>query len=244
MESRNYIVQFHGSLAEEFGGEERYVNARNLQDVFNGLISACGRTFKKAILDGKWHIITGEKKEEELLPTDNYLAEKLVAFPIQEERLHIFPAVIGAGGKSGIGEMILGVVLIVVAVVLWNPELVGLSGTLVGTEGAAAGSAEAGLITAATASSIANSLALAGAMSILGGVMALITPVPKMNYGVAQRQSFIFNAPINNTNQGVALPVVYGECMTGSTVISADIQTSNVNWNMLTAQQVADGVQH
>ena len=99
MESRNYIVQFHGSLAEEFGGEERYVNARNLQDVFNGLISACGRTFKKAILDGKWHIITGEKKEEELLPTDNYLPEKLVTFPIQEERLHIFPAVIGAGGK-------------------------------------------------------------------------------------------------------------------------------------------------
>ena len=243
MENRNYIVQFHGSLADTFGGEERHLNARNIQDVFNGLTSACGIAFRQAILEGKWHIVAGEKENEELTPDDKFIAAKFVTFPIKEEKLHIFPAVIGAGGKSGIGEIILGVVLIVAAVVLWNPGLVGLEGTLVGGAAGTA-TADAGLITAATAGSIANSLAIAGAMSILGGVMALIVPVPKMNYGVAQRQSFIFNAPVNNTNQGVPVPVIYGECMTGSTVISADIQTSNVNWNMLTAQQVAAGVQH
>jgi predicted phage tail protein len=231
-EERRYNVKLHGFLAEEYGEQEFTLWARNMQEVMRGLVSIYGRKFRDSILHGAWHVVLDKSKE--ISEQARSLTENLLDFPIKEEYRHIIPVIQGAGGPRGGGlfSIILGVVLIAAAVVT-----AGATGMLAAGEFASAGAAIG-------ASSVASSLAVAGVMSMIGGIMSLIVPVPKMNYGVAQRQSFIFNGPVNNTNQGVPVPVIYGECMTGSTVISADIQTTNVNWNMLTAQQVIDGVAH
>lgn len=40
--------------------------------------------------------------------------------------------------------------------------------------------------------------------------------------------SFMFNGPINTTSQGGAVPIAYGTCMCGSTVIAADLLTIDI----------------
>lgn len=61
---------------------------------------------------------------------------------------------------------------------------------------------------------------------IVGGVVQLLAPVPK---GVNARDkpenqpSYAFNGPVNTQAQGNPVPVVYGECITGSAVLSAGI---------------------
>lgn len=65
-----------------------------------------------------------------------------------------------------------------------------------------------------------------GVAIAIGGVIQMLAPVPK---GMAARDrpdnqpSYAFNGPINTQAQGNPVPVVYGECITGSAVLSAGI---------------------
>jgi predicted phage tail protein len=68
-----------------------------------------------------------------------------------------------------------------------------------------------------------------GASLILGGVAQLLTPVPKAGKDDKDpRKSFSFSGVQNTSRQGVPVPVVYGEMLVGSVVISAGIDTSQV----------------
>lgn len=242
-----YSVKMYGELADQFGGQVRTMYAKDMVDIIRGLISDLGVTFRHTFANGAYQIVLGKKQEDYVTENDKFLQENLLDFPIQEQEVHIFPAIQGAGG-GGVGQIIFGVAMIALAFVTAGASLYA-EGTVIGatecTTMAAASTMDIATATyaAVASSSILSSLAIAGALSVVGGIMSLFVPVPKMNYGVAQRQSFIFNGPVNNIHQGVPVPLVYGECLTGSTVISASIQTANVNWNMLTYQQVASGVQ-
>lgn len=65
-----------------------------------------------------------------------------------------------------------------------------------------------------------------GAAIAIGGVIQLLAPVPG---GISARDrpenqpSYAFNGPINTQAQGGCVPVVYGENITGSAVLSAGI---------------------
>ena len=126
--------------------------------------------------------------------------------PQVEEELHIFPVVSGA--KSAAWRIVIGVVLIVVAIVV----------TVV-TAGAGAGTL------AAAIGSLAPAIAAAGIAGVVGGISQLLAKNPSIgNYTDAatdQKQSFIYNGVVNNTEQGVPIPLVLGEHPTGSTIISA-----------------------
>lgn len=239
MDRKLYNIQFHGSLAEQFGDDIQLCHALHLQDAVEALVAKFGDIFRTTILNGAWHIVVGNPEKENPV----CLSEKHVNFSLQDTELHFIPAIYGAGGKSGFGEIILGVVLIAAAVVTGG-SAIGLGGLEMAASVGGAAEVASVIGVGIAGSSIASGLAIAGVMSMLGGILSLIVPVPKMNYGVAQRQSFIFNGVVNNTQQGTCVPLIYGRHLTGSTVISADIQTGNVNWNMLTAQQVAEGVLH
>lgn len=71
-----------------------------------------------------------------------------------------------------------------------------------------------------------------GASLALGGVAQLLTPVPRQPTGPDSesdpRKSYSFSGVQNTARQGVPIPVVYGEVITGSVVISAGIDIVQV----------------
>lgn len=71
-----------------------------------------------------------------------------------------------------------------------------------------------------------------GASLVLGGVAQLLTPVPTMSTGSDSqddpRKSYSFSGIQNVSRQGVPVPIVYGEVLVGSVVISAGIDIDQV----------------
>jgi predicted phage tail protein len=69
-----------------------------------------------------------------------------------------------------------------------------------------------------------------GASLILGGVAQLLTPTPKTSKDEGDpRKSFSFSGIQNTNRAGVPVPVVYGETLVGSVVISAGIDIVQVS---------------
>lgn len=68
-----------------------------------------------------------------------------------------------------------------------------------------------------------------GASLVLGGVAQLLTPTPQVNKDEADpRKSFSFSGIQNTSRVGTAVPVVYGELLVGSVVVSAGIDIVQV----------------
>jgi predicted phage tail protein len=76
-----------------------------------------------------------------------------------------------------------------------------------------------------------------GVSLVLGGVAQLLTPVPKIgptpnatgsNTDQDPRKSYSFSGIQQTSRQGVPVPVVYGETLVGSVVISAGVDTVQV----------------
>jgi len=71
-----------------------------------------------------------------------------------------------------------------------------------------------------------------GASLVLGGVAQLLTPVPQIPTGANTdqdpRKSYSFSGIQQTSRQGVPVPIVYGETLVGSVVISAGIDTVQV----------------
>jgi predicted phage tail protein len=76
------------------------------------------------------------------------------------------------------------------------------------------------------------SIGIAGASLVLGGVAQLLTPMPTVPQGADTqddpRKSYSFSGIQNTSRQGVPVPIVYGETVVGSVVISAGIDTVQV----------------
>jgi predicted phage tail protein len=79
--------------------------------------------------------------------------------------------------------------------------------------------------------SVQHCLALALVFA-LGGVAQLLTPTPKVPQGADgqddPRKSYSFSGIQNTSRQGTPVPIVYGETLVGSVVISAGIDTVQV----------------
>jgi predicted phage tail protein len=131
--------------------------------------------------------------------------------PAGLQEIKIVPVVAGAGA---VGRIIAGVALI------------GLSILTAG--------ATIGLLGLAAPFAISPILVGIGASLVLGGVAQLLTPVPKIPQGVASntdqdpRKSYSFSGIQNTSRQGLPVPIVYGETLVGSVVISAGIDTVQV----------------
>ena len=119
------------------------------------------------------------------------------------------PVVAGAGAT---GRIILGALLIVGAFFT--------------------GGATIGLLGLAAPVAVSSVLLFAGATLLLGGVAQLLTPTPRANQGADgqddPRKSYSFSGIQNTSRQGVPVPIVYGETLVGSVVISAGIDTVQV----------------
>ena len=76
---------------------------------------------------------------------------------------------------------------------------------------------------------IGTALSVVGAGMVLSGVSEMLFPLPKPDMPEDDpRISFSFSGVQNTSRAGTAHPIVYGEVITGSVVISAGIDTNQV----------------
>jgi predicted phage tail protein len=159
-----------------------------------------GPKVKEICRENNWHIYLGEDKE------GNDISESQVNHHLMDTNdVFILPAVEGSGR---VGQIILGIVMIVIGIII----IYGSWGTMTPQGLAAMGQ---------------------GVIMIVGGLstiyMALNTPKAQdQRAGPDERASFIFNGAANVVEQGGAVPCVYGRFRTGSTVVSAGIDTGEM----------------
>jgi len=72
---------------------------------------------------------------------------------------------------------------------------------------------------------IGGALVSLGIAMTIGGVVQMLSPTPKTQNqedqaGTENKPSYLFNGAFNSTQQGLPVPVVYGEMLVGSTVVS------------------------
>lgn len=123
------------------------------------------------------------------------------------EPLHIIPATHGAGGDGdGVGKVVMGVAMIAAAFYTGGASLAawGSGATMMGAVGAG--------------------------MAIAGASMMMTSTPETGSYEEKQKneQSFLFDGPVNVNKQGVAVPLIYGEVVTGSVVISAGVRANDI----------------
>ena len=141
----------------------------------------------------------------------NYaLAPEELHDPAGQQEIRIVPVIAGAGGATG--RILLGVGLIALAF-----------------------AGGAGVFGTAFAKNLGLFAVLkgAGAALALGGVAQLLTPVPVTpttgpNTEQDPRKSYSFSGIQQTSRQGVPVPIVYGETLVGSVVISAGIDTDRL----------------
>ena len=140
--------------------------------------------------------------------------------PLGQQEIQIIPVVVGARKIfSGIGKVLTGVAIV----------------AAVGLTGGATGVAFSGLgFTAGAGAGLGASLAAAagnfGIYLALSGAAEMLTPVPTPP-GVSddpQAQNFSFSGVQNTSRAGTALPIIYGEIFAGSLVVSAGIDTVQI----------------
>jgi len=146
---------------------------------------------------------------------DNWeLEEKELHYPNGQEDIKIIPVVGGEGGR-GLGKVLLG------AAIIGGAFLTG--GASLGASGLTFQASSLG------GAYLAQAAVYVGASLVLQGVADMLTPVPKISENEQDpRLSFNFSGIQNTSRAGVAVPVIYGEVLTGSVVISAGIETAQV----------------
>lgn len=122
-------------------------------------------------------------------------------YPAGAGEIKIIPVVAGAGA---VGRIIAGIALIAVSFLIPGSAL--LFGTAISTI-----------------------VAGVGISLVLGGVAQLLSPVPRTSRDEGDpRRSFSFSGIQNTSRQGTPVPVVYGETLVGSVVVSAGIDIVQV----------------
>lgn len=143
---------------------------------------------------------------------DYDLSEEELHHPSGQQTIKIIPVVAGAGATA---RIILGVAIIALSFGI---------GAI-----ASAGVALGGLAGIGSVATIGVGI---GASLVLGGVAQLLTPVPRLPQGAGgdqdPRKSYSFSGIQQTSRAGVPVPVVYGETVVGSVVISAGIDTVQV----------------
>ena len=140
------------------------------------------------------------------------------------EAISIVPVIGGAGGGGG-GSVLAGAALIGASFLFPGAGLFGTTG-LFGAGQAALGVSTLGVLNAAA---VGTALSALGAGLVLNGVSQMLTPTPETPGSDLDPASnpLSFSGIQNVSRQGVAVPVVYGETLVGSVVISSGINTQD-----------------
>lgn len=156
--------------------------------------------FLDEIRIGKFHVFKGDINSP--IDLGENTAYLLFNYPDGED-FHIMPAIEGAGGDNGWLSIIIGVILIAAT---WYVG--GAPGYVFVAEG------------------IWGAVGALGVSLVLTGIAQLMSPTPQLSTDVEREEekpSFVFNGPINRTEQGGPVTLVYGEIITGSIIVGGSI---------------------
>ena len=148
----------------------------------------------------------------QVLVNDYQIGEEDIHSPIGQSDISIVPVIVGAGGGRGLGKILLGAALIGLSfsgAIFANP--VNLVGNTIGIG--------------------AKTVGMLGVSLALQGVTEMLFPLPQpqeFSNEEDPRISFSFSGIQNTSRAGTSHPIVYGEIVTGSVVISAGIDTNQV----------------
>ena len=197
-------IKLYGQLAEFIGHKEFEVKVHSITQAVSFLIHNFSEI--ESYMSPKYYQVK----------IGNYdIDESELAYPIGQEDIHFIPTISGAG--RGLGKVLLGAVLIGAA--FFVPQGLALSKGI----GTGFGFAKAG--------ALAKGLVYVGASLVLQGVSELLFPLPepqKFSSEEDPQLSFNFSGLQNTSRAGTPVPIVYCEIITGSVVISAAIDTNQV----------------
>ena len=228
-------IKLYGALAK-FVGQRRFLAEVNSAAEGIRMLLANFPGLERHMADQHYKVIV-----------DSYESElEQIHFPASQT-IKIVPVVGGAGG--GTGKILAGVALLAFAIVagpavaafgtLGTPAVGGVVGL-----GGSLGTAATGFVLGGAA---ATAIGAIGTSLILGGVSQLLTPTPQIgSFGPASvgnarsrntstqateldpQESYSFSGIQNTSRQGTPVPVVYGETIVGSVVISAGIDVDTI----------------
>jgi predicted phage tail protein len=203
-------IHFHGSLKKHYGGPYT-MDVHTVREAFHALAVQL-EGFEQRILKGAFRIVRRRNKSK--LDLD----ENLLDLTADGVRFDIYPALKGAGGRGGLGKIILGIAIIGLAVVTSGAGAALFAGNFAAVGTALAGGVGFMGITYA-------GIATVGLMMAFGGAAMLFAPQPKAANleGEARQTSYILDGPIQSSAQGGVVPLIYGRYLVGSTVISSEL---------------------
>lgn len=202
-------IILHGELKKRYG-KSFSMDVATPAEAVHALCSQL-EGIEKDIRAGVFRLIRGDFKK------GTALGEEDLHFNLgKTKEFHIVPVPAGAK-RGGFGKVVLGIALV---------------GVTLATGGATAGSF-AGGFGGALGGHLGTVVGSLGVSMVLGGVSQLLTPAPRVtDYSQRerpdQRPSFLFNGAVNVAEQGLPIPLVYGQMRTGSVVVSAGITTDNI----------------
>tara|TARA_Y100000401_G_scaffold109798_1_gene106361 strand:- start:1829 stop:2437 length:609 start_codon:yes stop_codon:yes gene_type:complete len=196
-------IKLYGKLAEYTGHKEFEVNSNAVKTPLQAVrfLTSNFKGVEQHISQNNYQVKIG----------DNFITETELNFPLGLSNIHIIPVIEGSGG---VGRIIGGIALI------------GL--------GIASGGVGFSLFTkAGWAGAVFKTKALiyGGGLLALSGASQLLAPQPQTpDFQSSQdpRISFNFSGIQNVTRAGTPIPICYGEIFVGSVVISAQVDTEQV----------------
>ena len=205
---RNVI--FHGELAEFIGHKSLEAKVSTVAETMRFLV--CNFPNVEAHMAQKYYKIIIGKSEIE---------ESELHYPMGSSDINIVPVISGAGGNFG--KIFLGAALIGASFLFPGAGLFGTYGPGM-TPAVIAGKG-------AFATTVGTALSAVGAVMVLSGVSDMLFPLPQEPDFSSEgdpRISLNFSGTQNTSRAGTPVPIVYGEIFTGSVVISAAIDTEQV----------------
>ena len=201
-------LKLYGQLAEFIGHKEFEIKVDSVSQAVSFLVHNFPEV--ESYMSPKYYQVK----------VGNYdIGDDELAYPVGKEDIHFIPAISGAG--RGFGKILLGGLLIGAA--FMNPAL-GLSSFAKTQVGSAVAFGKLGFLTKAAV--------YVGASLVLQGVTDLLFPLPEpetFNSEEDPQLSFSFSGVQNTSRAGTPVPIVYGEIFTGSVVISAAVDTNQVD---------------
>ena len=202
-------IKLHGELAEFLGQDEFEAVVRTTAEAVKFLITNFPKL--EAYMSNRYY---------QVLVGDNELHKDQIHDPVGKSEIHFVPVISGAGGSS-FNKILLGGALIGASFLFPGAGLFGTYGAGM-TPAVIAGKG-------ALATKIGTAISAIGGAMVLNGVTEILFPLPTPEEQEDDpRISFNFSGVQNTSSAGTAHPIVYGEIVCGSVVISASVDTNQV----------------
>jgi predicted phage tail protein len=195
-------IKLHGKLAKFIGYKEFDVKVNSVAQAVSFLI----HNFPEAetYMNPQYYMIQ---------VGNDFINKEEIHYPVGKQEINFIPVI---AGRGNVGKIILGGALIAMSF--------GVGGLFATPLSFSAGGFAAAGLGAKAAFGI-------GAGLLLSGVSGMLFPIPDQQQFASEedpRISFSFGGVQNTSRAGTPVPIVYGEIITGSVVISAAVDTNQV----------------